>query len=105
MQLRAVRDGVWLGLNVVVALIFLALTSGQWIEPELKDEPGASGGSVFVFALFVLYIVGPSMALNVGWLAFTARKALRERDWTPVWVFAAIAGAWLALVAFSASKL
>ena len=58
-----------------------------------------------VFGLLVFWTLGPLTALNLAWLAVAARKSLREADWTPLWVFGAMAVAWLALVALSASKL
>lgn len=105
MKIRPLRDGVWLGLNGMVAIIFLWLTSSQWIEPELKDVPGASGGGPFVFTLFVLWVVGPISLLNLGWLGWTARRSLRERDWTPVGIFGLMVVGWMAVMLFSASKL
>jgi hypothetical protein len=104
MKLNVARHRWWLGLNGLSGLVFLFLSSSQWIEPELKDDPGASGGAPFVFALLVLWSVVPIMVLNLAWLAFSARKAFRDRDWTPPITFAAIAAAWVALVMFSASK-
>lgn len=105
MRVRPLRDGVWLGLNAVVAIIFLWWTSSTWVEPELKDVPGASGGAPVVFTLVVLWVLGPMSLVNLGWLTWTARRSLRERDWTPAGIFGLIVACWIVIVLFSASKL
>ena len=102
---RPLRNGVWLGLNAVAAIIFLWWTSSTWIEPELKDVPGASGGAPVVFTLIVFWVLGPMSLLNLGWLAWTARRSLRERDWTTTGVFGLMVAGWIAIVLLSASKL
>lgn len=105
LKIRPLRDGVWLGLNGGAAIIFLYLSSSTWIEPELKDVPGASGGAPVVFTLIVLWVLGPLSLLNLGWLAWTARGSFREREWTPVGIFGLMTVCWIAVVLFSASKL
>lgn len=52
----------YLILNVMGALLFLAVASKTWIEPEVADIPGASGGAGIVWFLsavpiFVLFVL------------------------------------------------
>ncbi|MDB5470927.1 MAG: hypothetical protein JWR84_2487 [Caulobacter sp.] len=104
MTFRFLRDGVWLCLNGMAALIFLWLSSSQWIEPELRGYPGASGGAPVIFALIVAQLLGPLLLLNLIWLGLAAWKSLPQRDWTPVWAFAGMAVGWIGLIHFSASR-
>ncbi len=89
-KFQPLRDGIWLAMNAVAVIAFLWWSSRTWIEPELRDVPGASGGAPLVFTLLVLWMLGPLSLLNLGWLAWSARRALRERDWTPVSIFGLI---------------
>ena len=65
---------LWLALNVGGIALFFDLAVRTWIEPELANVPGASGGDAIVWAttalpLFVLFVTGNLV------LSF---KALRE---------------------------
>ena len=56
----------WLAVNALGILVFLARASRFWIEPELAEMPGASGGAAFgwiamaapIFAIFFLANLG-----------------------------------------------
>ena len=68
------RWWLWLALNAGAIVLFFALAVKTWIEPELANEPGASGGAFMVWGttalpLFVLFVAA---ALVLGF------KALRE---------------------------
>jgi hypothetical protein len=74
MMTRVDRWWLWLALNAGGIALFFVLAVKTWIEPELANVPGASGGAFIVwgttaFPLFVLFI-----AANLV-LGF---KALRE---------------------------
>jgi hypothetical protein len=40
-------------------------------------------------------------AFNMLWLAIAQRRASRAGDYTPSWVFALLAAAWIAVVVFT----
>ena len=105
MTFRRLRDGLWLGLNTAVALVFLALSSSQWREPELRGDPSvATAGPGIVFMLTLFWIVGPLLLLNLAWLVRAGWTSLPRRDWTPVCRFAGMAAGWIGLIQFSASR-
>lgn len=106
MDLRLKREGVWLGINAVVGVAFFFVSSNYWIEPELKDVPGASGGGAFIFAILVLWVLAPALlCINVPWLALAVWRGLRAGDWASLPVIALTGGVWVCLVGFSASQL
>ena len=61
-----VRTIHWLLLNAVGVGMFLLVASGSWVEPELAHISGASGGSVFIWALGALPIFAGFVLLNSG---------------------------------------
>ena len=106
MKLMPIRDWGWIGINGLIGLLFLWLSSHEWIEPELKDFPGASGGGPIVFTLLVFWLLGPLMILNLVWLGIMIWGGKRMRDWvTSILLVGLMSVAWLCLVLFSASKL
>jgi hypothetical protein len=58
---------LWLALNAGGIALFFTLAVKTWIEPELANGPGASGGAAFVWGLsalpvFLLFIVANLVA-------------------------------------------
>jgi hypothetical protein len=105
MKLLSIRDWVWIGINGLIGFLFLWLSSREWIEPELKDFPGASGGAPIVFTLLVFELLGPLMILNLVWLGIMVwvGKRIGNRIAT-ISLFALMTAGWICLVLFSASK-
>lgn len=94
------------GVNGAIAVVFLWLSSRQWIEPEVRDIPGASGGGPVVFSLLVLWILVPLLILNPIWLGAAIWRKKRTGEWIHQdRLFAVMAVAWVSLILFSASKL
>ena len=50
------RWWLWLCANVIGMVLFLHFATKTWIEPELANEPGASGGEFMVWGLSALPI-------------------------------------------------
>lgn len=105
MVLKLRRDAIWIGLNALCAVAFLWWSSTQWIEPEFKDVPGASGGGPLVFSFIVLFLLGPLLAVDLLWTALALRRWVRSGDWASLLVISVIGAAWVCLVLFSASRL
>lgn len=86
----------WLTANSVGVLLFLILASSAWIEPELANVPGASGGAAFGwFATAVPVFVGFAIAHLV--MAVKAIRAIASRRaWGPLLAltFTAVLWAW-----------
>jgi hypothetical protein len=70
---------VWILVNAAGIGAFLLLASNFWIEPELADIPGASGGAFvgwFVYAvpIFVFFVLA-----NIFWLAASWTRQRSQR--------------------------
>jgi hypothetical protein len=105
MKLLPISGWVWISINGLVGLWFLRLSSDEWIEPALRNFPGASGGAPIVFTLLVFELLGPLMILNLIWLGIMAWGAKRVRDRiATISLFAEMTAGWICLVLFSASK-
>lgn len=84
---------VWLAANVIGIATFLYLASFFWIEPELADVPGASGGAFIGWALFAAPVALVFGIANLGWLMVTLFR-LRRREWFPSICAMAMLAAW-----------
>jgi hypothetical protein len=70
----------WCVANLLGALVFLAWSASCcWIEPELKDVPGASGGAAFVWALGPLPIFAAFVLADLAWAIRVESKAASGR--------------------------
>lgn len=98
--------GGLLAVNAGVAVLFLWLSSQQWIEPELRDNPGARGGGPLVFYVTAIQLLGPMLALNAVWLIYALLSAATAAERARSAVIFGLAGmVWWALFLFSASRL
>lgn len=72
----------WVIANLFGVVTFLLWTASCcWIEPELKDVPGASGGMAFVWALGPLPLLAVFVLEDFAWAAVVERRSLPERRW------------------------
>lgn len=55
----------WLGVNAIGVAAFLVAASQTWVEPEVADVPGASGGGPLVWGLEALSIFVAFVLLNL----------------------------------------
>lgn len=69
--------------NAIGAAAFLIVAAISWTEPELRDIPGASGGSPFVWFFTAIPIVLLFMLLN-GVVVLWAYLVRRKRGVWPV---------------------
>jgi hypothetical protein len=71
--------------NLTGMAIFLRWSASCcWIEPELKDVPGASGGAAFVWALGPLPILVAFMLADFGWAAVVEIRSSPGRRLKPL---------------------
>ena len=65
-------------LNVVVAAVYLWIGhTAWWMEPELRDIPGASGGGPIIWFFATAYILGAVVAVDglvTGWHVYRVLK-------------------------------
>jgi hypothetical protein len=94
----------WVAANVVGAALFLAVASISWIEPELAEVPGASGGAGIVWGLSALPVFAVCTLLNLVALAWACMARRGQGAW-PVsslaWVSVFV---WLAALALDNSR-
>lgn len=105
MSLKLKSDVVWIAINGLFAVGFLLWSSTQWIEPELKDYPGASGGAPIVFTLIVFSLLGPLAVVNLLWTAMALRRWVIRGDRASLLTIAVTGAVWVCLVLYSASRI
>jgi hypothetical protein len=68
------------GINWMGAVIYLAVASQFWADPDLKEVPGASGSDPILWALEALPTLGLCLLGNIIWaIVELARQVLRRR--------------------------
>ncbi|MCW3846291.1 hypothetical protein OF829_03500 [Sphingomonas sp. LB-2] len=86
----------WIAANAFGIAAFLTSASRFWIEPEVADIPGASGGAAFGWIVFAAPIAALFILANLGWLGV---RLWRRQGWCSaaiaVLLLAAWAGTWL----------
>ncbi len=86
--------------NLAGIVAFLRLASVTWIEPELKDFPGASGGAAIVWGLTALPVFLAFTLANLIWSAIEIRGALKTHDWRPLLFSVLTLAAWIVAFVF-----
>ena len=76
-----VRTVWYLAVNTVGAFVFLLIASRSWIEPELADVRGASGGQGLVWFLTVAPVLLLFLLLNASTLVWAGVSRSRQRHW------------------------
>jgi len=102
MQSRTPRAAVtrtWLAVNLAAAVVFLLLASPSWVEPQVAELQGASGGAALVWMMGALpWLAAVALVDAIALLWFTLRR-LRRGQWPigpPGWLVALI---WVAALA------
>ncbi len=99
--LRNAANLGWLAANVIGMGIFLRWSkSCCWIEPELKDVPGASGGAAIIWALGPLPVLLAFVLANFAWGIIVENRSPPERRWKSIVVPMVILSGWVASFAF-----
>lgn len=86
--------------NTVLSLAFLLMASQTWIEPELANVPGASGGAGVVWFLVAVPIAVLAAILNAGVLAWSCTVRLRSGTWPAPWFSWFVVLVWVAALVF-----
>ena len=76
--------GLWAIANGAGVFAFLTSAYPTWIEPELKDYPGASGGSAIIWGLTTFPVFLVFFLTNLIWAFRAAYEALRGSDRLPI---------------------
>ena len=59
----------WMAVNLAGIAVFLTAASLSWIEPELANVPGASGGDAYVWFVMAVPVLVLFIMANLAWLA------------------------------------
>jgi hypothetical protein len=92
MTLESSRSAVWLAVNVCAVLLYLYISSWTWLQPELRSEPGASGGDAFIWFLSAFPVFLITQVMNLGVVMWAAVQRRRHGSWPFV------AWSWIILV-------
>jgi hypothetical protein len=68
-------------LNAFGVILFIGFASQCWIEPELANEPGASGGDAMVWGVTALPILAAFVLIDFLWLIFECIAYLMKKTW------------------------
>ena len=60
---------IWIAVNLAGIAAFLIAASRSWIEPELTNIPGASGGDAYVWLVTAVPVLVVFAIGNLAWLA------------------------------------
>ena len=75
------RWWLWVLANLIGMALFLYLAVQTWIEPELANEPGASGGEFIVWAISALPVFLIFMLAHLGVGVAADRDRSRNGSW------------------------
>ena len=68
-------------INAIGIICYLWLASVCWMEPELANVPGASGGAPIVWGLTALPVLGLFCILDIFWFLFACGIFLTKKRW------------------------
>lgn len=94
----------WLLANLIVATAYLGAASMSWVEPQLADFPGASGGSAFIWFLSAVPIFVIATLSNLGVLMWSFVVRLSRGTWPVMWVSWFIVLIWIATLLLDYSR-
>jgi len=95
---------IWIVTNIVVAGIFLLVASNTWVEPELADVPGASGGAGVVWFVTAVPVAAVATLLNFAALVWALVVRIKHGIWpanSAAWLGLLV---WLAAIVFDNSR-
>ena len=95
-----ISEAAWLLANVAGVITFLKLASASWIEPELSNVPGASGGAFLVWGMTALPVFAVFTLANLLWAGMGLAEGLRRQRWTGEALALVVLAAWLAAFVF-----
>ena len=90
----------WLVANAVGAVLFLYLASKTWIEPELRNIPGASVGNTISWSLTALLVALLFLLINFTWLVRIILRAVRDKAYLSLVVVSFVGVVWIATAYF-----
>ncbi len=80
--MKPTLTGTLVFLNAVGAALYLVVASrAWWLEPELADIPGASGGGPIVWYFVTRFTLGLVTAINLSVFLFQLTAFAKRRNW------------------------
>jgi hypothetical protein len=97
--MKAALTSTLIVLNVSLAVGYLVIGSNAWwMEPELADVPGASGGGPFVWFVTSLWALGLLVLINGAAGLFQLYMYLKRKEGKFGWAVLLIPVLWAATV-------
>jgi len=87
--------GIVAFVNLIAIVAFMLVASNEWIEPELADVPGASGGAGIVWVLVVFPIFLGCGLLDLMWVILVCFVCKWKEMWRLGLAFLPILAVWL----------
>jgi len=72
---------MFVAVNTIGAVLYLFAASVGWVEPELADIPGASGGGAVIWFLFAVPVFFLFFLANIGTLVWACIHRFRNGGW------------------------
>jgi apolipoprotein N-acyltransferase len=87
-------------INMAGMILFLPIASSFWIEPELTDVPGASGGAAVGWAVFAAPVFLGFVLANILWLGLALWTDCPHRRAGPIIAVMLTLASWMAVYLF-----
>lgn len=94
----------WIAVNAGGSLLYLIVASSCWTEPEVRDIPGASGGSPFVWVFFALPFPFLFFILNAGLVLRVCFVYDKTREWQLNLWYLVVPAMWAAVILLDFSQ-
>ncbi|NKF20924.1 hypothetical protein G7Y82_01255 [Solimonas sp. C16B3] len=96
---------LWLALNAAGAGLFLLFASAAWVEPEIRQYPGAAGGGAVIAVLGGAPLLALYTLANAGLFIWAVVVRMRRSYWPiSAWCWASLP-MWVGVVIFSRSHM
>lgn len=94
-----------LAANLFAIVVYLAVASLGWVEPELQEFPGATGGGAVVWFFFAVPVLLLSFLGNLLCILWAVIRRYRTGYWYFLWwAWPAVLSMWISAVAFDFSR-
>src|SRR5471030_3473314 len=90
--------------NIAALLLYMFIASATWVEPELADVAGASGGDAVIWVLGALPILLFLSVVNIAGLIWSTIVRYRNGQWHFVWGAWSVPAIWGLAVAYDFSR-
>jgi hypothetical protein len=99
------RTSVLVAVNIFAIVVYLLAASVGWVESEVADIPGASGGGALLWAMLAIPIFLMSLLVNLSAATWLLIYRWRYGQWYFLWgTFVVVPVPWILAVAYDFSR-